>query len=764
MLSKSRSAKPVIAIVWTSFAPYHLARCRAVVKACKSDYAVLGVEVARTTAGYDWTPVSEDVQDFKRVRLFECGSERVPLIGLFRAMRRLLSQRNVAAVLLPSYWPPPNLALLAAVKSARVPVVMMNDSHDGTARARGIAHGIKVSLARSFDASIVGGARHKRYYTSLGCPGERVFTGYDAVDNELFIAESDRVRSQAPQSRHSFGLPDRYFLSLGRFVPKKNLVRIVESYAALKRSRLSSPALVFVGSGEGEAELIARANQLGLRVVDHKSTSCDQINGDVHLFPFKQITDIPAFYALADAFILASLEEEWGLVVNEAMAAGIPVIVSSRAGCAEDLVHHGTTGLLFDPTSTLELTECLASITEDPEAARKMGNAARAHIESFSCDAFGHAVRKAVACVAPNSNHNAADVQSDLEEAPPKKDLPERHGSASERHYVFRRRRANVLAIPIANRKVMLSAAGRFQPFTAKRALYRTMMQGAVLAGIPYLALRNRQEFDVEAFEPLEDWMAQVSADTGCGARYSTIAWPPHADRRRLYAHLLSGSGTPVAFAKLSLNGLNDIYLQREEAALRAVCQNLRKPWHVPRVLSSGTWNGRRYLVTEPLPNGSGPPGARNIDVRGFCEAVGGHIRDLSPEADERKLWPQPRSDGSNREYLEMMGAATIGARRAHGDLWINNIVASKDELWVVDWEYSVPLAPALADEVGFWARNSASAIAQHPARMAVELKRHFESRNSTGEFDILAALLFWKDRELPPAMKLLSCFETSTP
>ena len=227
--------------------------------------------------------------------------------------------------------------------------------------------------------------------------------------------------------RKAYGLPERYFLSLGRMVEKKNLSTLVEAYARFARSSVEKhgagsleqgermqgaqglghranltencelntehcvPALVFVGSGELEGALREQARKLGLQVIDRTSWTADQsshrltrINTDgserlaadrtevkatgpltraggedpqrqtddckltaddsaaqggaVYFYGFRQIEENAIFYALAEAFVLPSLKEEWGLVVNEAMAAGLPVIVSRTAGCAEDLV------------------------------------------------------------------------------------------------------------------------------------------------------------------------------------------------------------------------------------------------------------------------------------------------------------------------------------------------------------------------------------------------------------------------------------------
>ncbi|HEY1787128.1 MAG TPA: glycosyltransferase family 4 protein, partial [Verrucomicrobiae bacterium] len=132
----------------------------------------------------------------------------------------------------------------------------------------------------------------------------------------------------------------------------------------------------------------------------------------VHFYGFRQIQENPVFYSLADAFVLPSLYEEWGLVVNEAMASGLPVIVSETAGCAEDLLEIGLpcgldgngasaagmanglgkrirrNGFVFDPRSSDELAAIFQIIEARPALRRNMGDASREIVEKFSCRHF----------------------------------------------------------------------------------------------------------------------------------------------------------------------------------------------------------------------------------------------------------------------------------------------------------------------------------------------------------------------------------------
>jgi glycosyltransferase involved in cell wall biosynthesis len=118
-------------------------------------------------------------------------------------------------------------------------------------------------------------------------------------------------------------------------------------------------------------------------------------------YGFRQIAENPVFYALADSFVLPSAYEEWGLVVNEAMACGLPVIVSRTAGCAEDLVRDGENGFRFEPTSASELAACLARLDESPSLRVLMGERSRDIVSNFGCGAFAAGALDAARACAP---------------------------------------------------------------------------------------------------------------------------------------------------------------------------------------------------------------------------------------------------------------------------------------------------------------------------------------------------------------------------
>jgi glycosyltransferase involved in cell wall biosynthesis len=312
---------------------------------------------------------------------------------------------------------------LLAAKSLGVRVVMMNESHAGTARSGQLGTWIKRRLVAMFKSALVGGQPQKRYFSSLGLPPEKIVTGYDAVDNDYFAGKTAEAKAQAPALRAQYGLPEHYFLNLGRFVAKKNLETLIRAYRLfLDSSKRKETHLVLVGSGEEEGKLRQLCDEVGLPKYDHppggSSPTASNAPG-VHFYGFRQIEENPVFYGLADAFILPSLYEEWGLVVNEAMACGLPVIVTQTAGCAEDLLEPGfpgetlngeaaaiqklrlvsqvrRNGFVFDPETAEELSRILSCLAENPKMRAVMGGESRRIVEKFSCQNFArNAIRAA---------------------------------------------------------------------------------------------------------------------------------------------------------------------------------------------------------------------------------------------------------------------------------------------------------------------------------------------------------------------------------
>ena len=156
--------------------------------------------------------------------------------------------------------------------------------------------------------------------------------------------------------------------------------------------------LVLLGDGAQRSELEKLRSELGL-------ADCVEMPG------FKQYEELPSYYAHAGAFIHASTTEQWGLVVNEAMASSLPVLVSNRCGCAADLVREGENGWTFDPTNEEQIADLMLRIASDETRRKSMGLKSREIIAEWGPDRFASGVKSAVeaALAAPRKKAGLLD-------------------------------------------------------------------------------------------------------------------------------------------------------------------------------------------------------------------------------------------------------------------------------------------------------------------------------------------------------------------
>ena len=291
------------------------------------------------------------------------------------------------------------LATLSWCNQHRIPSIVMSDSTAHDEVRKGWKEAIKSRVIRLYSAGLVGGKPHVDYLSALGMPRERIFTRYDVVDNPHFSVGADEARRNADHERTRLTLPPHFFLASNRFIEKKNLPRLLDAYARYRNQAGESAwKLVLLGDGPLKPQLQALIQQ-------HNLSSWVLMPG------FKQYDELPAYYGLAGAFIQASTTEQWGLVVNEAMAAGLPVLVSNRCGCAPDLVEEGRNGYTFDPYDVDALAGLMRKIAADDCDREVMGQASREIIARWTPQTFAENLCKAAeaAMNAPRPKANLLD-------------------------------------------------------------------------------------------------------------------------------------------------------------------------------------------------------------------------------------------------------------------------------------------------------------------------------------------------------------------
>ena len=256
--------------------------------------------------------------------------------------------------------------LLIQCHQRHLPLVIVSDSRKCGVVRYPVKEWIKRQLLRGYSSAFVAGSESLAYLLSLGFHAAAISHPCDVVDNKLFSALSS-FRSTTSRTPH--------FLSVGRLDEMKNHRCLLDAYAAYQ-SQGGAWGLTLIGSGPLEMEL--------RQAMTHLPDPSRAI-----LKPFQQLSDLTISYSKATAFVLASKSDTWGLVVNEAMAAGIPCLVSNACGCAVDLIDHGRTGWTFDPSEPLSLSSLMLEVEcQSPLDRVAMKQAARERLDDFSLQSF----------------------------------------------------------------------------------------------------------------------------------------------------------------------------------------------------------------------------------------------------------------------------------------------------------------------------------------------------------------------------------------
>lgn len=380
-----------VAIQWNRFGPYHIARLVAAYEAfAKIGVELVGIETASHDNTYGWASI-QDATPFKRhVILPDSNSDEVSATTVFLRAWQVASQVKPDVMVIAGYSTFDAYSLLTWAKLNRRPSIIMSESRLDDKKRTKVRELLKRIILRQSASALCGGTPHKEYLQSLGVSPDRIVLGYDAVDNDYFSRNAQLAKINPHDSQHLPGLKDQtpFFLASSRFVRRKNLHGLLQAYRRYRTLFAEGLSygepwrLVILGDGEERSSLehMIRSNSLE----------------GVTLAGFRQIGELPSYYGLASAFIHPALQEQWGLVVNEAMASRLPVIVSKSTGCARDLVIQGQTGFVFDPEDYFQLSDLMHKFSSGELDLASIGQAGHEHIKYWGLDRFADGLLTAV--------------------------------------------------------------------------------------------------------------------------------------------------------------------------------------------------------------------------------------------------------------------------------------------------------------------------------------------------------------------------------
>jgi glycosyltransferase involved in cell wall biosynthesis len=337
------------------------------------------IYAARTVAGRTWTvePLHRAVfLDGVKVpgvrRILRHDYPVTP--GLWRALREAKPECVVV-----SGWS--TFAAQAAIgwsRMRRVPYILLVESHDAGPKAgwrRRVKQTVVPSVVKGAASVLVTGSLARESMLALGAPPGRIRVFANTIDVARYGERAAKLAGRRDQLREGFGLSpeDVVVVTVARLAPEKGIDTLLRAAAK------AGVAVQIVGDGPERASLSRLADELGVRAA-------------FRALPWEQVVEA---YAAADVFALLSRHEPWGVVVNEAAACGLPLVLSDRVGAAPDLLREGENGMLIPADDVDAAAEALSRLA-DPELRRRMGGRSRELARGFG---YGPSVENLLAAV-----------------------------------------------------------------------------------------------------------------------------------------------------------------------------------------------------------------------------------------------------------------------------------------------------------------------------------------------------------------------------
>lgn len=350
-------ASPKLAIVHNVISPYKTVLFNQL-KTAWPNLAVL--YFAPTEKMRDWRVDREDIT-YEHQVLFEKPLDDIGPWALFKAVWKALDDVNPDIVLVceyikTGYW----AALFWAMKNRKKRIFWTETTAEDRPRIW-IKEQVKRWFIRQFQAGLAQSSKSKRYMHELGMPYDHIWVKGYVTDNDFYATAYAKERENRDALQAKYDMPKHNFLFVGRLAKEKNLLFLLSAFKKA-RDHGCDWGLILVGDGPMR------------RILEAYVLNC-KLEKVVHFAGFVQKEGLAPFQAMSDVFVLPSVSEPWGLVVNEAMACGLPVLVSTRCGCFPDIVRDRENGFSFDPTDEHELVDLMFKLSDGRYNLAEMGKA-----------------------------------------------------------------------------------------------------------------------------------------------------------------------------------------------------------------------------------------------------------------------------------------------------------------------------------------------------------------------------------------------------
>ena len=368
----------LLAVIYMNLGPYHLARMEALAKFHPD---LLVIEIGAKHGIYPWRPKKEDLS-YNLETLFRKNVEEVSVHDQKIAVRTCLHKYQPKAVVVSGYRQPVMRAAANwAGKESLTNVLLFVSTKMDHRRFWWRELFKRLFIKSKFSRFAVAGQRSTQYAQHLGIREEMISVIGNVVDNGRIKELTSSFQADKATLREKLSLSEDFFLYVGRLSAEKNLVTLIDAFSDY-RNLGGRWDLVIIGNGPDETILKSRAD-------------C-KVDRGIHFLGWKQFDELIAHYSLANALILPSLSETWGLVVNEGMCCGLPVLVSRNCGCVPELCQDKVNALTFDPLDKRALAQSMLSLSSGEFDFDVMGRKSLEIIAAHTPENWAQGLLKAV--------------------------------------------------------------------------------------------------------------------------------------------------------------------------------------------------------------------------------------------------------------------------------------------------------------------------------------------------------------------------------
>jgi glycosyltransferase involved in cell wall biosynthesis len=223
---------------------------------------------------------------------------------------------------------------------------------------------LRIFFIKKSDAIIVPGKLSRQYVINLGAVAEKVFIAPNSIDNDLFIKLSQQFSSSKEVIKRMLGLENKIvILTVAQLIERKGIEFLLHAYKRLELEH-KDVALIIIGSGPLKYKLKRLSQDLGIENIRF-------------IYSGLKLEELVKYYCISDIFVLPTLEDVWGFVINEAMVCGLPVVSTRASQAAWEMIIPNINGYIIEPAHVDQLYSTLKALISNPILRKRMGERAR---------------------------------------------------------------------------------------------------------------------------------------------------------------------------------------------------------------------------------------------------------------------------------------------------------------------------------------------------------------------------------------------------